>query len=170
MPALDLPGKHVAPRASNWIPWVFVLGFITVITANGALIYYALHSWAGLSDESAFEHGRTYNQTIDEADRQALLGWKLAIEFRQVERGTGRAEVTVTATDRAGAPVGDLRVEASIERPVGVRGTVTATLAATGNGTYAAVVDLPQRGQWDVHVAARRGGSVDEATRRVFLP
>ncbi len=57
---MDITEKQ--PR-DRFIPWLFVLGFLIVFGANGALIYYALDNFPGFADgyhrAPAVEHTNT---------------------------------------------------------------------------------------------------------------
>lgn len=170
MSAANAASRRTAKAGRSWIPWVFVAGFAAVLAVNGALIYFAMGSWAGLADESAFEHGRSYNRDIGEAARQSALGWTLGIALEPVARGSGEVELSVTASDRAGQPLTGLELSAKLERPLGARATIATALVPAADGRYIAKLAVPLRGRWDIHVVARRGSDVDEADGRVFVP
>ena len=98
------------PNRSRWIPWVFVGGMMVVVVVNGVLIFQALTTFTGVTVGQSYDRGRTYNRVLDEAARQDALGWQLQAS---VEDG----RVTVTARDRADAPIAGV-LEAHLLRPL----------------------------------------------------
>lgn len=155
------------PRASRFIPWLFVAGMAVVFAANGALIYFAAHSWEGLAVEHPYEDGIGYNRALAAAARQDRLGW--AIEARLARRA-GAPVIEVSATARDGRPLADLAVTAKLVRPVGLPETETVDLRPAADGEYVAAVATLAPGQWEAEITARRGGERMLVSRRVVLP
>ncbi len=154
------------PNRHLWL--VYPVAFVAVLIANGALAYFALSSWPGLAYDNAFERGRKYNQVLREEDRENRLGWRLETKYEAT--GALEGALVVRAADREGRPLVDLGLAATLVRPVG--GAVpdrALDLRAEAPGVYAARVEVPMAGQWEVRVIAEdgAGGRAHEAYRFV---
>ncbi len=154
-------------RRRSLIPWLFPAAMLPVFAANGALIYFALHSMPALVDTRPYEDGRTYNRDLTAAAKQAALGWRAAFE-PPAQWGTP-APVGLSFRDRGGAPIRGLDVELWVRRPVGALPDQRLHLAETGPGRYAASVRLPLAGQWQFDFVARRGSDQFVYARRVVM-
>ena len=132
-----------------------LLAFFGVVFAvNGALIFFALDSWSGLSTERPFEAGRDHDRTLARAEAQAALGWRSAVALVPSAAGEGHA-VEVTLTGRNGAPLGGLEVELAWRRPA--RGDLDQRLglSETTAGRYRGTVALLLPGRWYAEVRVR---------------
>jgi nitrogen fixation protein FixH len=155
------------PNRHLWL--VYPIAFVAVLIANGALVYFALSSWPGLAYDNAFERGRKYNQVLREEDRESKLGWRLEATYES--RGERAGTLTLRAADRDGRPLGDLGVAATLVRPLGGALPDRALeLRATAPGVYAAAIEVPVSGQWEVRViAAGAAGDRAHETHRFFV-
>jgi len=154
------------PRSGRFIPWLFVAGMAVVFAANGALIYFAAHSWTGLEVEHPYEDGVGYNKALAAEARQEQLGW--TVEAR-LSGPADAAVLTVTVTGSDGNPLRDVDVRAKLERPIGAPETQRIELQPTGTGAYAATAAALHPGQWDAEITAMRGTERMLVTRRVVL-
>ncbi len=140
------------PGRDRWIPWTFVLGFLVVLGANGAMLYASLASWTGISTENAYERGLYENSEIAQAEAQRHLGWQTAFRFTSTAPGQGRVELALQ--DRYGNLLDRASVTARFIRPTTAGHDVEAELRHVGLGRYAADIALPLRGQWEVRLLA----------------
>ncbi len=152
----------IALPRSRFIPWLFVAGMLVVVAVNGALIYFAATTWSGMSVSRAYERGLTYNRALDAAARQDALGWSVDARFE-----AGR--LVVVAADRNGRELADLRIAATLERPVGDARRRQMILMASA-GAYVAEMGPLAAGQWDLRLTVERGADVIYVTRRLFVP
>lgn len=142
--------------------------FTVVLAANGVFVFLALNTWTGLSAENPYQRGIDYNEILDAAARQRALGWTGALSFALTRDGRGRLSLVVT--DRQGTPVGNLAVKADIRRPTTADFDQAVTLTPSGAGAYEAELELPLRGQWDVHaVGEALDGRRFEIEDRIWL-
>ena len=143
-------------RRDLWIPWTFVGLFGVVLLANGLLAWFALESWSGLTTDNAYERGLAWNQVLEEAGAQRVMGWTVELD---VEPAAGNASrITVAMRDRLDAPLEGARVTALFSRPVVEGLDSTVALEALGEGRYGNLVELPQAGQWDVRIEVEQRG------------
>ncbi len=128
--------------------------FGVVFTVNGALVFFALDSWSGLSTERPFEAGRDHDRTLAGAEAQAALGWRSTVALAPSAAGEGQT-VEVTLTGRNGAPLGGLEVELALRRPA--RGDLDRrlSLSETTAGRYRGTVALPLPGRWYAEIRVR---------------
>lgn len=148
------------PMRSRWIPWAFVGGFAVVFAANAIMVTFAMSSWTGLETQDAYRKGLAYNRTLDAERRESALGWR-GVAAMEAER------LAVTLTDRRGEPVTAATVRAVFVRPTAEGHDFSVDLAEQGGGRYAAAVDVPLAGLWDIRTVARRGADSFQFNQRV---
>lgn len=154
-----------------WVPGLFVLGFLIVIAVNGILIFEAVRSFSGLETDSAYEKGLHYNQALAAAANNARIGWH-AEPIVRPGRIAGKAadrELEIVVTDRAGAPVTGLQVQAILVRPTNAGMDTPLSLTDRGNGHYGAVFTPKGLGNWDLRISARSGDTSWQQIQRIFL-
>jgi nitrogen fixation protein FixH len=155
------------PNRHLWL--VYPIAFVAVLIANGALVYFALSSWPGLAYDNAFERGRKYNQVLREEDRESKLGWRIETIYESTSERVGT--LTVRATDRDGSPLVDLGLTATLVRPLG--GSLpdrALDLRARAPGVFAAAIEVPLSGQWELRVTAvDPGGDRAHEAHRFFV-
>lgn len=156
-----------------WYPYIFVAGFVVVIAVNGVLAYFATSTFNGLETQNAYEKGRLYNQTIAKEEAQKALGWTLTLDSRSKPHeppGEGYpAEIVVAATGPDGAPLEGLTIEAEVRRPTVTGRDQTVILGRQDAGRYGQTLVLPEPGQWEVRVLARRGEDEYRLRERIFV-
>lgn len=149
-------------RKSLWIPWTFVGFFGVVFVVNAVMIWLALTTFTGLDREEPYVRGVGYNDVLAEARRQEALGWQAAVE-------ANRARLAVDVTDRLDRPLRGATVYAELTRPVDAHLDFAADLAAVAPGRYAAPVDWPAPGRWDVLVTIEQDGRRYQHHRRLMV-
>jgi len=149
-------------RKSRWIPWTFVGFFGVVFVANAVMIWFALTTFTGLDREEPYLRGVDYNAVLEEERRQDALGWTAAVEA-DAER------LAVDVADSLEQPLRGAVVYAEITRPVNAALDFSAGLAPAGDGRYAAAIDWPAPGRWDVLVTVERDGRVFQHHRRLVV-
>lgn len=162
------PGTGPVPaRRSLWIPGLFVLGFLVVIAVNGVLIYTAVSSFSGLETESAYDKGIHYNQALAAAAANAETGWRAEPRIVAGENGNRRLDVAIT--DRTGAPVTELKVEAYLVRPTNAGMDETVAMTDIGGGRYRADIAPKALGNWELRLQASRGDVTWQQVQRIFV-
>jgi nitrogen fixation protein FixH len=151
----------------RWMPWAIAGAFVVVMTANGALAYFAMRSDTGLVSKHPFELGNGYNRVLDAGAAQDALGWRGTVRFVEETGLSGR--IVAELRDPAGAPLGGLAVKVAVVRPVEPMPEQDLTLSASGQGSYAGPVTLPRAGQWDVRVTAARGSDLYQFVQRIVV-
>jgi nitrogen fixation protein FixH len=145
---------------------IFVGGFLMVIAANGALIFFAEDTFSGLDTASPYERGLEYNKTLAAEVAQERLGWQYEAAISG-EIGTER-NLWIRMKDRSGRPLNGLKIEAYLVRPSNEGLDATISPQPAGDGFYAASFKLPAPGQWELRVVAR-GEGVWQHSERLFV-
>lgn len=148
------------------IPWLFVGGMLLVILVNGALVYFAVSSFSGLSTGDAYDKGLTFNHRIATIDAQLAKGWRMTMSTRVTG---GRLDLAAEFRDRAGTPLDGMIVEGYLVRPTSAGHDRAVRLAGMGGGRYQADTVLPLPGEWLLTLSAQRGEDTWQTTRRVHL-
>lgn len=150
------------PARGRWIPWVFAGMMLIVIAVNGVLIYSAVHSFTGTTTGQAYDRGRAYNHVIEEAERQAALGWTPHV-------GLADGRLRVSVTDREGSAVPG-RLEGLLHRPLDGR-AVPLVFAAVAVGDWSAEAATPAAGQWEARLTLTdAAGRHLDIRQRVIAP
>jgi nitrogen fixation protein FixH len=116
------------------------------------MITFAFTSWTGFDGADAYRRGLHYNSALAAAAHQDALGWHSRIAFADKGGRAGRIEFQLT--DKSGAPVSHAAVKATIVRPTAAGHDFIEPLAEGAPGRYAAIVEFPMPGQWEVRVLA----------------
>jgi len=155
-----------------WYPWVFVGGFVVIITVNGIMAYIAVDSWTGLETDNAFERGQAFNTELAQKASQDALGWTVTSTFEHTpSTDNARAGILhLTFVDANSQGVSGLAIEAVAKRPTHEGFDQEITFAAQENGAYSAPAALPLAGQWELRVVASRGDEVFQLRQRIQVP
>ena len=149
----------------RWIPWSFVGLFVIILIANGTMMFFAFDSWTGLSTDDSYKRGLVYNESLADREAQTRLGWNMAAGYRPTARLAG--EIRVRMTDKAGAPLYDATVVATVRRPVAKGHDFRLTFEQIGGGRYRALTSFPLPGQWEVRYRVELKGRHFEAQQRI---
>jgi len=157
-------------RPGWWYPYIFVAAFAVVVAVNLSLVVLATRTFPGVTADHPYERGLAYEQALAAARRQEEMGWIVETVIEPMPGGTG-AVIAQTYRDRDGRPIEGLSVRVRLTRPTGPDQTHEAVLNPSGPGAHAAIVPLPQSGQWDLRATAEGPGVTTYRTfRRFFLP
>jgi len=150
--------RHLTGRAVL----IWLLSFFGVVIAvNMLMAKLAIDTMPGTQVDSSYQEGNQYNAEIAAARSQEARHWQVQ---GHVARGIdGRARVEIVARDQQGHALSGLWISAQLERPTDKRDDRNLALIERDPGTYQGeAIDLAP-GQWDLVLAATRGGE------RLFL-
>jgi nitrogen fixation protein FixH len=153
-------------QSCRWVPWTIVACFAVVFAVNGALAWFAVNSDTGLVNAHPFELGNGYNKVLDEAAAQEALGWHGTARF---DGSSLHGEIVAQLADGSGGSLDGLTVTAHVVRPVEPMPELVLSLSPHGPGRYAAALDLPRAGQWEIRVSALRGGQSFQFAQRIVV-
>ena len=145
-----LDGKQLTGKG---VLGILVAFFVTVFTANGALIYFALHTLRGEVMENPYDASQAFNKRIADAQAQDGRGWK--VDIKTMPEGSGE-RIATAFRDRNGAPIEGLKVIARFEHPFDATRDAETTLASDG-ADYEGVAGPVPPGRWTLVIEASRG-------------
>lgn len=155
-----------------WYPWVFVGGFVVIITVNAIMAYIAVDSWTGIETEHAFQKGQEFNQRLAQQSAQNELGWVASTKFIHTPTADNPRAGTLHLNykDASGLGVDGLSVEALAVRPTHEGYDREVKFVGTGNGAYLAPTTLPLAGQWELRITSTRGEDIFKLRQRIQVP
>lgn len=144
---------------------VFLGFFAAIFIMNGALIYAAVTTHAGLVANEPYRKGLHYNERIAADERQAQLGWTDALEV------TRHGGLALVLKGGGGQPVTSLKVEIVLGRPATNREDLRVALREVAPGRYEAQTGPLAPGSWLVALEARAdtGEPVYRKRRRLWF-
>jgi nitrogen fixation protein FixH len=138
-PQFRLTGWHVLAG--------FIAFFGVTIAVDVLMAVQAYRTYPGEVATSPYEDGLAYDSQLDQQRIQTGLGWRFTVALQ--EHGV----VRVTATDRRGSPLADLKLAASLTRPATEQGRREISFRAMAPGQYEARAGVLS-GAWDLKVSA----------------
>ncbi len=145
-----------------------VVFFALIFLANGIFLYYAIATFDGGDTSDPYRKGLHYNDTLDEAARDAERGWQGALGY---EASAGKLDLDLR--DREGEPVSGLHIAATVGRPATDREDRSVRFREIEPGSYAAELTLAP-GQWIAQLQSEelsRGGSPSfRLKQRIIVP
>ena len=150
-----------------WIPYVFFGMFGVIIAVNGALIYWAVTTFPGLSSDRHYERGLAYNEVLEAQRQQAALGWRIAADLGEPLDGVARLEVALE--DRDGQPLYAEAVTATLQRPTVEGMDSRMVMTPAGPGLYRADARVPLPGVWDLVLQVERGQDSHVSKQRLYV-
>lgn len=151
-------------------PIIWLIGGIiaTVLSVNFGMVLISSGAAPKLVTPDYYAQGVAYQAVIDARARAAALGWQARLD----EARSSAARVTVTLTDRAGAPLSALRGQAALYRvdDPALDQTVPLEPVAGEPGVYALRVPQPARGLWRIRLALAPQDAAANDPYSLFLP
>lgn len=145
-----LEGKQL----TGWSVLAILVGFfLTVFTANGTLIYFALHTLRGEVMENPYDASQVFNKRIADANAQDERGWKVDVTTQP--EGAGE-QVATAFRDKDGAAIEGLKVIARFEHPFDATRDAETTLSSDGADYEGVAAPVPP-GRWTLVIEASRG-------------
>ncbi len=153
-------GKHML---------ITILSFFGVIFAmNFTFAYMAFNTFTGLDVDNAYNKGRHFNQQLAAAHKQKDTNWKVDLSYKL--NGSDKIFVSVNTKDKNGQPLSGLKVRVKLRRPTQAHMDQTAMLAADGIGSYAGLISMPVKGQWDlILLAEQQGREYYKSIKRIVI-
>lgn len=126
---------------------IMIAFFSVIVAANLTLAYLANRSWTGLVPDNPFDKSQNFRESVDQANRQKLLGWTGTITHQS-------GGMVVRLQDRQGVGVVAERLSVLLRRPATDSQDRVVILQPLGDGRYFAETLLAP-GIWSVGVHAR---------------
>lgn len=158
-PTLSSADAETDALRGKYIPWMIVAFFAAFILLLSSFVWIAFAHQPDEVTSNPYEKGLAYNRTLEQAEAQAALGWKMDVA---VADGTLR----VTLADAESQPLPDATVSMWLLRPSSKAMDRQVTLAETAGGIYEAVITPLAKGRWDVHVTVEKNGQQFQTAKR----
>ncbi len=148
----EMTGKELTGRKVLLILLAF---FGVVFAANGIMARYAVQTFRGLANDSAYSEGLAYDKDIKAAHDQDALGWKVNGALTRLAPGHSR--IVVTQLDRDQKPSENISVNVLFEHPVDRVRDKTLALTMEKPGVYSGEIEI-ERGQWGLELQLTQNG------------
>lgn len=135
----------------------FLVFFLAILAVNAVMVTLAFHTHTGLVTEHPYEKGLRYNQVVEAEERQATLGWK-------ADMGYKNGVLHFDLRDKNGQPILPAKATATLIRP-----TQQGMDFVVGLEGAATPVTFPAKGLWEVRVDAVHGGVHYQQSQRVVV-
>lgn len=156
------PFSEQEKKRGKPVPFVIIAFYLTFIVGFFIFVAIAFQNPPQLVTDQAYEKGLNYNQTLKKSEEIKLLGYRLSADVKD-------KNLTVTFTDKTGAPVKDAHLTAWFIHPQMKSLDQKLPLAQNSNGTYrASVADLKQ-GRWTLTLVADHLGKEVQATQTLII-
>ncbi len=127
----------------------FIGFFLTIITANGIMTYYALGTWQGVETEDAYIKGLNYNQQLEQAQNQQSSQWKISLDqLPKIMSGDQISLSLIHPTYNTDVS----KVSAEFIRPIEKGYDFEVELKAQDKHHYLSPVTFPLKGNWKIRV------------------
>lgn len=146
-----------------FFPYAVALGLAGVAVVDGSIAWTAIKSFPGAVTHSQFEDSNRYDAVLENAAREAALGWKTELS---IIAGVPR----LLLTDRDGRWIEGARVVGQASRPLGNSPPIDLVFRATAPGDYVTETRLTEAGQWEIDLTAAVSGKRIHLARRVVVP
>ena len=143
---------------------ILLVVFAAVMGVNAVMVWFAVRSNTGVVTSNAYEEGLAYNKTLAEQAREAGLGWSVVRNVADFP-----VRLVYALSDAKGAPLGSAWVSVKATRPMNDAAPFEMELQEFTDGTYAADMSWPQKGQWDLETTFVFEGKSLTAHERVTV-
>lgn len=144
--------------------WLLAIAaFLSVVfMVNAVLLYVAVATDDGLVDEDYYRKGLFYDEGLE---GEKALGWEIGLFFTSKPSTPAIARIRVEIS-KDGEAVRGASVAVVLKRPATGRYDRALKLSPSGEA-YAAEIEAPPGGLWDIEVTAGKGGISMVKTFRV---
>lgn len=159
MPIVHIDKKPI----DRWIPWLFVLFFLTFMVVDAVMVTLAVRTQTGVVTEHAYEKGLAYNQALETEAAQKAMGWSDEIALN------GKT-LSFSLHDAQGQFIEGAVVTAQITRPVQDGHDFTVTLIEIENHIYEVKPTFPMAGEWFIRIHATWQGKHYQSSKTILVP
>lgn len=143
---------------TGWRVWWYFVAFFGVIAAvNAVMVTLAIRTHSGIVTEHPYEKGLSYNQVVEAEQKQATLGWKGIINYKN-------GVLNFELHDKNNQSLAWGKATASITRPTQQGMDFTVELKNTETS-----VDFPAKGLWEVRVDVEHEGVHFQQSKRIVV-
>ncbi len=162
-----MSGRRTPRRGWGW-PLGMAALLVGGAAANIGLLLAAVSDASFSVERDYYRKALAWDETMAEESRSAALGWSVTARLEPATE-PGQARLVARVTDRAGAAVEGATVAVEAFHNARASQVVTARLAPTGAGGYAAALPLRRPGLWELRLRITRGREVFALTTAAEL-
>lgn len=152
----ETPDAPPTPRVWVW-PMIVVALLVGQVVLLAVTALLATRDPTFAVEPNYYLQGLHWDDTAAQRRQNAELGWTASIAFGDKVSPLGERDVTLTLTNRDGAPLDGAQIElvAFSHAQAGERARVT--LEPRGGGRYESSLRFRHKGVWEFRVTATRG-------------
>ncbi len=150
------------------IPYMIVIFFFVVIVVNVVYILLASNSWRGVTVKDSYNKGINYNQTIDQAQKQESMGWKINYRYENISADKKKGRFVFRITDKNHDIIKDASVIMSFRRPT-QEGYDFSQGSNYQSGYYYVDVFFPLLGNWEANIIVAKDGNEHHQKRKFII-
>lgn len=153
-------------KKAGFIPYIFFIFFAVIFAVDFTYIYIARKTWRGTATQDSYQKGLNYNETLELAKRQKLLGWSTKIRLDQNAKNIAKVELELF--DKKMQKIKNAKVIVKITRPVQEGFDFTQDLQFNGVN-YETIISFPLKGQWNFEFIIAKGEDVFQEVKRYVI-
>ncbi|MDH5301723.1 MAG: FixH family protein [Gammaproteobacteria bacterium] len=160
-----------SPHGKN-NPWVigWAIGLGSVVLINIVMIVLAFVSSPGLVDEDYYETGRKYEENaIKMMTARDALRWHVQLNLPETMRINAPSDIHLSLVDVRGVPLHQASVKLTAFRPSDADADFSVTMDEVTPGLFAATVNFPLKGVWDLRLHIQRDSDNYDYEQRITV-
>lgn len=154
LPSPAAPGRH--RKGGHW-PYLIVALLAVSLSANLALLVLAVDDPSFAVEPDYYEKAMAWDARRAQERRNEELGWSLELKVGAARSLPGSRRIEVLLLDREGLTIEDATVRLETFHNARAGNILETTLAAEGEGRYAALLPLRRPGLWEFRFVVERG-------------
>jgi len=143
-------------KRGAWWPIGITAVLATTVAANIWVMRIANDDPSFAIEQDYYKKAIAWDSTLAQGRRNSELGWRLTPTIGPIDTNGG-ARLTVRLTDSTGTAITSANVRVTALQIARANDVHEATLVAAGAGDYAARLDAPRSGQWELRFDVRAG-------------
>ena len=147
----------------------FVLFFLFVIILLSSFAYVAIKTNPGVVVEQAYEKGLNYNATLEEAEKQAALGWNANITYISDDDKKPSGNIILNLTDKNNKVISGANVTLKVIRPSENGDDFILQAHENTEGKYISKAEFKLKGNWQVDAKIEFNGNKLFKSAKIFV-
>ncbi len=150
------------------IPYLIFIFFFIVIGVNIIYITIASKSWRGVAIDDSYKKGISYNQTIEQVQKQKDLGWKISFKYQNLGDNKKNGRFVFNVTDKNNNFVNNALISVKFKRPTQDGFDFTSYSKSLSNKYYVDVI-FPLLGNWEANIKVQKGEDIYLEKRKLVI-
>jgi nitrogen fixation protein FixH len=147
----------------------FILFFLFVILLLSGFAYIAIKTNPGVVVEQAYEKGLNYNATLEEAEKQAALGWNADVEYVSENGKSLTGNIIINLSDKNKKALSGAKVTLRVIRPSESGNDFVLQAIESGAGKYISKLEFKLKGNWQVDATIELDGNKLFKSAKIFV-